>query len=55
LQCGKLGALEGFAFDLLAQLAHAPGLACSLVGVELAGLLGFEGQQVDKVAPAQLS
>ena len=43
LQAGKLGALECFAFNLLAQLAHAPGLACGLAGVELACLLGFEG------------
>ena len=39
---------EGFAFNLLAQLAHAPGLACGLAGVELACLLGFEGSKLTK-------
>ena len=42
MQGGKLGALEGFAFDLLAQLAHAPGVGGGLVGVKMAGWLGFE-------------
>ena len=42
LQAGEFGALEGFAFILLAQFAHAPGLCCCLLGVELACLLGFE-------------
>lgn len=55
LQTGQLGALKGLAFYLLAQLAHVPGVDGGLAGVKLAGGLGFEGQQVDKVAPAQLS
>ena len=42
LQGCKLCALEGLAFNLVAQLTHAPGVGGRLAGVKLAGWLGFE-------------
>jgi len=50
-------AVKGFQRQtaLVVELGHAPGVGGSLAGVKLACLLGFERQQVHKVAPAQLS
>lgn len=43
LQGGKLGALEGHAFDLVVQLAHAPARLHTLPGIKPTGSICFDG------------
>jgi hypothetical protein len=55
LSARNLGALEGFALDLLAQLAHAPALFDALLGVKTARGRSLDRQQDHHVTPTQLS
>ncbi len=43
LQGCKLGALEGLAFDLVVQLAHAPARFHTLLGIKPTGGICFDG------------
>ena len=55
LKAGKFGALEGFAFNLVVEFAHAPVRLDALLRIKPACRLGFQGKKLQKMRPAQMS